>query len=59
MSVPKYLTKYEVCERLSCSLQTVNRLLLNGALTKITLNKRAIRISELELQSYLAKGGSK
>ena len=48
------LTKKEVASRLNVSSQTVERLIKNGKLKKITLSPQLVRISSLSVDNYLA-----
>ena len=57
MEPKKSLTVAEAAKKLSCSQRTVYRLIARQAISSIKLGYRTVRISELELESFIQRGG--
>jgi excisionase family DNA binding protein len=53
VSVDRLLTLSEVADHLACSLSTVKRLVRAGDLSTVRLRKRAPRVRESDLASYV------
>lgn len=54
MTTERLLQVEDVAARLSISTKTVRRLIAAGKLRAIRLGRRALRVSEADLQAYLA-----